>query len=81
MRIERLVGILIKRGAKVDKRDADGNTSLYYAIANQRYSTVRTLFAHHANPRIQNHKGETAFDTASNSNDEIVLNLLKARSR
>jgi ankyrin repeat protein len=52
------------RSAKIDRRDRDGETALFYATAASDVDAVETLLRYHAEKDVTSHDGSTAFDLA-----------------
>lgn len=55
-----LARILIKNGADVNSKDAQGNTPLYHAILNKNTAMIKLLLDNGADMYIKNSKGDTA---------------------
>lgn len=67
---------LLKRGAKIDSRDQDGQTALMMAVKSGDLSIVNGLLAYKANPNLQDHDGWTAAMYAVRSNEPKIFRLL-----
>ena len=63
-----IVDLLLKNKAKVDFVDIHGNSPLARAIMSCPHDTVKQIvnlfLAHHADPKVQNFHGVSAFDVA-----------------
>jgi ankyrin repeat protein len=58
---------LLKRGAKIDQKQAGGSTPLHGAAYYGQSLIVKLLLAHGADPSLKNVFGNTAADEASSS--------------
>lgn len=67
---------LLKRGAKVDARDTEGQTPLMVAVKSGDLSVVNGLLAYKANPNLQDNDGWTAAMHSVRLNDPKILRLL-----
>jgi ankyrin repeat protein len=77
---KRRVSLLLKVGADVEARDADGQTPLLLASEGGHASVVRTLLAKGANIDAEDARGRTALHLASRGGHVDVVRLLLARS-
>ena len=59
-----MLQLLIAHGAKINRQDRDGNTSLMRAVEPGNIVNIRFLMAHGADVSIKNHYGLTALDLA-----------------
>jgi ankyrin repeat protein len=73
------VKLLIKFGAEVDAKGADGLTPLLIAVKNQEEDLVRLLLAFGANPNLRDKDGCSAMDYSTS--DEITTRLRHAGGR
>ncbi len=67
---------LLKRGAKIDTRDQDGQTPLMTAVKSGDLSIINGLLAYQANPNLQDHDGWTAAMYGVRSNEPKIFRLL-----
>lgn len=67
---------LLKRGAKIDSRDQDGQTPLMMAVKSGDLSIMNGLLAYNANPNLQDHDGWTAAMFGVRSNEPKIFRLL-----
>lgn len=67
---------LLKRGAKVNARDTEGQTPLMVAVKSGDISIVNGLLAYKADPNLQDNDGWTAAMHAVRSNDPKIMRLL-----
>ena len=67
---------LLKRGAKVDAQDTDGQTPLMVAAKSGDLSIINGLLAYKANPNIKDHDGWTAAMHAVKLNEPKIFRLL-----
>lgn len=67
---------LLKKGAKVDAKDTDGQTALMAACKSGDLSVINGLLAYKANPNIQDNDGWTAAMHAVKSNEPKIFRLL-----
>ncbi|MGD9645160.1 MAG: ankyrin repeat domain-containing protein [Pirellulales bacterium] len=54
-----VLAAMIKRGAKVNVQDSDGDTPLHWAASDHNVASVKLLLAAGADPRIKNNEGRT----------------------
>ncbi len=64
------VDLLLRAGASLGVRDADGDTALHYAVYACQATVVRFLLEHEAPPNAANEKGKTALHVAVALEDE-----------
>ena len=57
---ERVVGLLLQRGAEINKQDSDGWTALTFAANNGHERVVELLLQHGAEVNLQSSIGDTA---------------------
>lgn len=70
---------LIKAGADVNVKDAEGNTALIFAIKNHHKYTAIELIKAGANPNVENKNTETALKLAIiYDHKDIIIELIKA---
>lgn len=67
---------LLKRGAKVDARDTDGQTCLMVAVKSKDLSVMNGLLAYKANPNLKDHDGWTAAMHGVKTNEPKIFRLL-----
>lgn len=67
---------LLKRGAKIDARDQDGQTPLMMAVKSGDLSIINGLLVYKANPNLQDHDGWTAAMYGIRSNEPKIFRLL-----
>ncbi len=67
---------LIKRGAKVDAQDTDGQTPLMVAAKSGDLSIINGLLVYKANPNIRDHDGWTAAMHAVKLNEPKIFRVL-----
>lgn len=67
---------LLKRGAKIDARDTDGQTPLMVAAKSGDLSIINGLLAYKADPNLQDHDGWTAAMHAVRLNEPKIFRLL-----
>lgn len=67
---------LLKRGAKVDAQDTDGQTPLMVAAKSGDLSIINGLLAYKANPNVKDHDGWTAAMHAVKLNEPKIFRLL-----
>jgi quinoprotein dehydrogenase-associated probable ABC transporter substrate-binding protein len=67
---------ILKRGAKVDARDSDGQTALMEACKSGDLSVITGLLAYKANPNIKDNDGWTAAMHAVKSNEPKIFRML-----
>jgi quinoprotein dehydrogenase-associated probable ABC transporter substrate-binding protein len=67
---------VLKRGAKIDARDQDGQTALMMAVKSGDLSIINGLLAYKANPNLQDHDGWTAAMYGVRSNEPKIFRLL-----
>lgn len=67
---------LLKRGAKVDAQDTDGQTPLMVAAKSGDLSIINGLLEYQANPNIKDHDGWTAAMHAVKLNEPKIFRLL-----
>jgi quinoprotein dehydrogenase-associated probable ABC transporter substrate-binding protein len=67
---------LLKRGAKVDAQDTDGQTPLMVAAKSGDLSIINGLLVYKANPNIQDHDGWTTAMHAVKLNEPKIFRLL-----
>ncbi|QSZ35438.1 hypothetical protein DSL72_008308 [Monilinia vaccinii-corymbosi] len=71
-----MVEFLLSKGAKVDLRDAAGETALHAAILGNAVEIVKYLLEKNAKVDLQNIIGRTALHMASSSGNDIAVELL-----
>ncbi|MCC6346630.1 MAG: ankyrin repeat domain-containing protein [Nitrospirales bacterium] len=57
-----IVGLLLEKGAGVNRQDAFGDTALTYAACNGYMDIVKLLLEHDANVEIRNNAGRTVLE-------------------
>ncbi len=67
---------VLKRGAKIDARDQDGQTPLMMAVKSGDLSIINGLLVYKANPDLQDHDGWTAAMYGVRSNEPKIFRLL-----
>jgi quinoprotein dehydrogenase-associated probable ABC transporter substrate-binding protein len=67
---------LLKRGAKVDAKDNEGQTPLMVAVKSGDISVINGLLAYEADPNMQDNDGWTAAMHAVRSNEPKIFRLL-----
>lgn len=67
---------VLKRGAKIDARDQDGQTPLMAAVKSGDLSIINGLLVYKANPNLQDHDGWTAAMYGVRSNEPKIFRLL-----
>jgi hypothetical protein len=74
---EKLLALLISRGANVDETDADGNTALHSAfrVMPPRRDILRVLVEHGANLHARNRAGQTPLDRADAETKAYMLGI------
>lgn len=70
------IEFLLKRGAKVNARDTEGQTPLMVAVKSDDLSIVNGLLAYKADPNLQDNDGWTAAMHAVRGNDPKIMRLL-----
>lgn len=71
----------LSAGACVNSINANGDTPLILAVANNQVEIVRILLSAGANPSIKNTSGESALDIARSKNDQAILNMITAGNK
>jgi len=74
---ERVVELLLQRGAEVGPQNSDGATALLYAIGNGHEQPADLLIRHGAEINQQNSKGGTALMYASKSTNPWALQMVE----
>jgi quinoprotein dehydrogenase-associated probable ABC transporter substrate-binding protein len=67
---------LLKRGAKIDAKDNEGQTPLMVAVKSGDISVINGLLAYEADPNLQDNDGWTAAMHAVRSNEPKIFRLL-----
>lgn len=67
---------LLRRGAKPDSRDAEGNTALMFAVRENHEKIVDVLLAAGADPLLKNHAGLTALIFSASGGNLSIAKLL-----
>jgi ankyrin repeat protein len=70
--------VLVKHGAKLDERDAAGNTPLMSAAGANQLTVVSWLLAQGASTSVRNHNKKTALEIAVQLGHENVIRALEA---
>lgn len=79
----KIIGWLVRQGAKIDHQDGNGNTPLHIATVMNRTRVVRTLCQKIQDKKVlnrQNNEGQTALHYAS-QNDDIYNILVEAGAK
>jgi len=71
----------LSAGACVNSINANGDTPLILAVANNQVEIVRILLSAGANPSIKNTSGESALDIARSKNDQAILKMINSRQQ
>lgn len=80
-KLDRMVGILLKSNADVDKQDREGTTALHLATLSGSDHIVDILLKSNADVEMENGEGWTALHTAAMlGHDHIVDILLKSNA-
>ena len=74
---EEIVLALLENNANPNLTDANGTTSLIYAVQFKNADIIKLLLNYKADKSKIDNKGKTAFEYAVFSNDEEIINLLK----
>jgi len=72
-----VVEMLLERGAQVNARDVYGRTPLHEAIDTENLRLVEILLRHHADPCVQNDRGEDALATAQAHGYAAIVAVLQ----
>jgi hypothetical protein len=76
------VKLLLKRGARINAQDTDGNTALMFAAMQSDIALAEVLLSQGANASPKNRKGKTARRIAQEQRDNVMIALLNMyRSR
>merc|ERR1719221_2078999 len=75
---DRIVGLLLSRGAHPDPRNNSGDTPLISAVRQGVVSTTQQLVDAKADVNAQNSNGETALAQALAAGNEQFINFLRA---
>lgn len=75
---ERSFAILIEKGAEIDAKDNEGNTSLHYAIKGNKMEVVRALIKAGADVNTTNTKTQTPLDCAIAQSSAKLYDLLRS---
>ena len=74
-----IVKILADRGGiDLDRRDAEGNTPLYYACRQGYRDVAALLLERGADPSLANNRGETPLHAAARSGNREIIDRLMA---
>lgn len=72
-----LIKLLIEKKANLDLTNSSGVTALMLAAQFKRVEIVKLLLEHKANKLLKDVNGKTAFEYAVDSNNDIIIELLK----
>ncbi len=72
-----LIQLLIEKNANLDLTNKTGVTALMLAIQFKKIEIIKILLQHKANKLLKDNEGKTAFEYAVNTNDDIIIQLLK----
>lgn len=72
-----LVQLLIEKNANLDLTNKTGVTALMLATQFKKIEIIKILLQHKANKLLKDNEGKTAFEYAVNTNDDIIIQLLK----
>lgn len=73
-----VVTVLLKQGAEVDARDAQGRTPLWWAAGRGQVGTVTALLNAGADPKLRDRDGSSVVDRARSNNDDAAVALLRS---
>ncbi|OUM68516.1 hypothetical protein PIROE2DRAFT_66924 [Piromyces sp. E2] len=73
---EKIIDILLEKGADVDHQEAQGNTALHYAARLGNTVTIEKLIKNKANLEIQNYKRETPLMVACRYKQKKAIKIL-----
>ncbi|HYF36249.1 MAG TPA: ankyrin repeat domain-containing protein, partial [Prosthecobacter sp.] len=71
-----MLHLLIKRGAGVNEKDAEGQTALHIAASANDEAMARALLVHRADRSIRDKQGKTAAEVARASGHRALADLL-----
>lgn len=74
---QRLVALLLDRGAVLNAKNNDGRTPLIVAAGLGHIGVVKMLIRHKADKAVKDANGKTALDWARDKNHSSIVNLLK----
>jgi ankyrin repeat protein len=69
---------LVASGARIDERDNEGRSPIFFAVSYGHEELVRYLLKQNASTKIQNNKGETVLDIARKTRQKGLFNILNA---
>ena len=76
---DKVVSLLLKKGARVNAINKDGRTPLILAAAFGRYNVVRILLRHRCNKSAKDDEGKSALEWAKERDYKKVVRLLQDR--
>lgn len=72
-----LITLLIEKKANLDLTNKTGVTALMLATQFKKIEIIKMLLQHNANKLLKDNEGKTAFEYAVNTNDDMIIQLLK----
>ena len=73
---DRIVKLLIEKGAKVDTQDNEGNTALMYAVLKNNYNSIKYIIDANADLNIKNMYNNTALTDAVYNNNIVTTTMI-----
>ncbi|WP_341815111.1 ankyrin repeat domain-containing protein [Wolbachia endosymbiont (group A) of Chalcis sispes] len=68
----------MQKGANINAKDKNGNTSLHLAAMNGKIDVAKVLLKHNADVNAKNNEGKTALYYAAKYNHQELVELLLA---
>ncbi|CAM4292866.1 ankyrin repeat domain-containing protein [Flavobacterium terrigena] len=72
-----LIHLLIEKNANLDLTNKTGVTALMLATQFKKIEIIKILLQHKADKLLKDNDGKTAFEYAVNTNDDMIIQLLK----